>query len=499
MAGLKPLHFAAPHIATPPVSRAALAWTIAVVEVVLMLQAIALWMSWGVRFAAEFAIPGLIALALVGALILSRKPNRFGWYLVLMPVPGLIAYLCSEYSDLVTIAHVPLPAEPFVTWVGNWIWTPSLGVGISMLALRFPDGHVLPGWRVVDVVAIAGTSILTAAVAWITAVGGSPTTVTPVQALMLVVGLGIIALGAVGALASMLVRYRHGGRELRLQMKWMLLAMIVLTVALVFAAVLEATYAASFGIALVPFFIALICVPIAIGVAILRYRLFDIDLIISRTLVYVMITGILGGLYIGMIELMQQVSILYTGQRSETAIVLTAFVVAGAFRPVEKWTDHVVERRFRRGDVAARLQAASASAESMVRVIDPDGFAQWLLDEAVTAFEADGGVLYLYGYHRSHPFHSHGRIHGDTVLEIAVHHGGHDLGRLVLGPRRGGVDYSHRDVEALKRSGAALGAALSLASDLGHIARTPVTAAAASDGGERAPTTAVPAVASEPG
>ena len=489
----------APHLTVPSVSRAAVAWTIGLAEAVLLMQAGGYWL-WSNRwFTAEFAIPSSIALALVGALIASKQPrNRFGWLLLLMPAPGLIAFLCNQYTDLVAIQHVGLPKVPYVTWVGNWIWTPSFGIGISMLTVRFPDGRVPPRWHFVDWLAAAGTLFLTVVIAWIT-FPGTPMHVTPLQTGLIGLALGVIALGAVAAVASLLWRYRHGDRELRLQIKWMLLATIVLSASLVVAVVLVATFSAPIDWVFGPFYAALISVPIAIGVAILRHRLFDIDLIISRTLVYVMITGILGGLYIGMIELMQQVSILYTGQRSETAIVLTAFVVAGAFRPVEKWTDHMVERRFRRGDVAARLQAASASAESMVRVIDPDGFAQWLLDEAVTAFEADGGVLYLYGYHRSHPFHSHGRIHSDSVLEVAVHHGGHDLGRLVLGPRRGGVDYSHRDVEALKRSGAALGAALSLASDLGHIARTPVRAAAASDGGERAPTTGVPVAASEPG
>ena len=495
MAGLT-----APRLQAPSISRASVAWTIAIAEALLLAQAGGYWL-WSNRwFTAEFAIPGSIAFALVGALIASRQPaNRFGWLLLLMPLPGLIAFLCNEYSELVIFQHLSLPAEPYVAWVGNWIWTPSFGIGISMLTVRFPDGEVPPGWRFVDWIAFGGTAILAAAFAWIT-FPGSPAGLTAIQTSAIYLGLVVIALGAVAALASLAWRYRHGDRDLRLQMKWMLLATIVLTVSLVFAAVLEVAFSARFDWVLGPFYAALICVPIAIGVAILRHRLFDIDLIISRTLVYVIVTGILGGLYIGMIELMQQVSILYTGQRSETAIVLTAFVVAGAFRPVEKWTDGVVERRFRRGDVAARLQSVSSAAESVVRVIDPHGFAQWLVNESVASFEADGGVIYIYSHHRSRPFHSRGTIRSGAALEIPVSHEARELGRLVLGPRRGGIDYSHRDVEALKRSGVALGSALALASDLGHIAQSAaVIEVVSSDGDGGVPATGSPAVASERG
>lgn len=458
-------------------------WAIALTEVALLSQATAFWLSSNRWFASEFAIPGSMALALVGALIASRLPsNRFGWLLLFMPVPGLIAFLCTEYTDLIDFSHWPLPLEPVVMWVSNWAWTPSFGIGIAMLTVRFPDGRVPPGWRIVDVLAVTGTVILAAAIAWATFPGTSMQ-ITALQTAAVVVGLAIITMGAVAGVWSLFWRYRHGDADLRLQIKWMLLASILLTIALVFAAVLEATFSAHLDFALAPFYAAMMFVPVAIGVAILRYRLFDIDVIISRTLVYVIVTAFLGGLYIGVIELMQQVSILYTGQRSETAVVLTAFVVAGAFTPVQKWADNVVERRFQRGDAAARLHSVSAGAESMVRVIDPHGFAHWLIDESVAAFEADGGAVYLDDFHPSNPFHTRGRIGDGSALEIPIQHQDHEFGRLVLGRRRGGMDYSHRDVDALKRSGLALGAALALATDLGHFpAQEPQIKSAASNG-----------------
>lgn len=474
---------------TGRLSHRAVAWTVAIGQVLLLAQASAFWAWSGQVFAAEFAIPSSAALALVGALVASKRPdNHLGWFLLLLPVPGLIAFLGTEYFEVAQIYHVGLPAASAVNWMSNWVWTPSVGLA-SMLIVRFPDGRVPPRWRLVDLTAVAGTVVLGGAFAWMP-FSGAGNRVTAATAL---VGLGLvmIALGAAGGLGSLVWRYRHGDRELRLQMKWMLLATIALTAALVFAAVLALAFAASHDWALAPFFAALGLVPIAIGVAILKHRLFDIDLIISRTLVYVTMTGALGGLYIAMIELMQQLSILYTGQRSETAIVVTAFVVAGAFTPIQKWAETIVERRFRRGDVAARLLSVSASAESVVRVIDPHRFARWLVDESVVAFEAEGGALYLYRHHRTNPFHSRGTLESGAPLEIRIHHGDEELGRLVLGRRRGGIDYSRRDVDALNRSGAALGTALALASDLGHLAQSGIKATVSDGVGEVVPVTRV--------
>ena len=480
-------------------TRRVFAWTIAIAQVLLLAQAIAFW-SWSDRwFVAEFAIPGSAAFALVGALVASQKvANRVGWFLMLLPAPGLIAFLATEYVDMAAVFRVSLPGESFVNWMSAWVWTPSVGMALAMLTVRFPDGRVPPGWRFVDPIAVAGTVVFGGAIAWI-ALNGDAAQPTPAQTAMTGVGLAITALGALGGLAALAWRFRHGDRDLRLQMKWMLFATIVVTAALVFAAVLGISFGSGLAWGLAPFFAALICVPAAIGVAILRYRLFDIDLIISRTLVYVIVTGALGGLYIGVIELMQQLSILYTGQRSETAIVLTVFLVAGAFTPVQKWAESIVERRFRRGDVAARLQSVSAGAESVVRVIDPHRFAQWLVDESVGAFEAEGGALYLYRHHRSDPFHSRGTIEGDAAVEIRIHCGDEELGRLLLGRRRGGVDYSRRDLDALRRSGAALGAALAVANDLGHLAGGGIRAVASNGAGAAVPAMNAPIAVSRRG
>jgi len=448
-------------------TRRVIAWSVAVAQVVILIECVAFYAWSGDWFAAELAIVGLIAFALVGALIVSQPAHfRFGWFLLLAPLPAVVSFVASEYVDLIQIHHVALPLEGGVWWFGNWVWIPSFGMAIGMLTVRFPDGRVPRGWRLVDWLCITGTALFAAGIASIAFPGN--TQAPPITVATVYAGLALIAAGVVGALASLVARYRRGDRDMRLQLKWILLATGVVTIAFVYAAVVAIAVKVDLNLALAPAYVSLVCIPVSIGIAILRHRLFDIDWIISRTLVYVIVTGILGGLFIGIIELTQQLSILYTGERSEIAIVVTAFVVAGAFTPVQKWVDATMERRFRGGDVAGRLHHVSSTAESVVRVIDPHRFAHWLVEESVAAFEAEGGLIYL-GDHGSGPFHAKGSLKGGTAVDVSVQHDGRDMGRLLLGRRRGGIDYSHRDLEALKRSAAALGGALVLASDLGHL------------------------------
>jgi hypothetical protein len=464
-------------ISRPILSRPALAWTLAAVQLVLMAQAFVFFALSGVWFGSEFAMIGSAGAVLVGALVVSRHANnRIGWISLLLPVPGILSWVLDEYALLSRIHHVYVPFADLAFWTADWIWCPSLGVALSVLILRFPNGDVPHGWRFVEWIAAGGMVLFAGSLALLRTPSPVPLIAsmgpnqTVAHELLFAAGFGLITISAVGAAASLVVRYRRGDRQLRQQTKWIVLVFIVVTIALLYAVVVAFGFSnPRSDLALAPTYIAFDFLPVAIGVAILRYGLFDIDLIISRTLMYVTLTAILGGLYVAVIELVQRLFVLYTGERSDTAIVITAFVVAGAFTPIQKWLERLMERRFEGRDVAARLHSVSSSAESVVRVIDPHRFARWLVDESVTRFDAEGGVLYLHEHDPSYPFHRSGHLTGEPQVEIAVRHADHDLGRLLLGRRRGGVEYSHRDLEALKRTAAALGEALLVAADFGHV------------------------------
>lgn len=463
------------------VSRPALVWILAVFQIVAYAQAVAFFAWSGIWSASEIAVPGMMAFAAVGALIASRRVhNHLGWLLLLAPLPVTLNVMIDEYAVLSVERGLSLPLAGIALWVVNWGWTPIVG-SFPIILARFPDGTLPHRWRFIDWLAAAGTILLAIGLGIIGAGPGNNAFIAPMVpsggGVAMLGGSAVLAVAMVGSAAVLLQRYRHGDQKLRSQLKWILLAAIVVSLASLYMAVVEVAFRTPFGEAMLPSTAVLVVIPVAIGVAVLRHQLFDIDLIVNRTLVYVSLTAILGGLYIGVIELVQRLFIVYTGETSDTAIVITAFVVAAAFTPIEKWIANVVERRFGGRDVATRVESIGASMQAVVRVIDPVSVAQWLLDELVDAFEADGGILYLRTGDGSEQFHSSRRLAGTPAVEVAISHDGRDLGRVQLGRRRGGVEYSHRDIKALTSAAASLGEAIAVAAKLGHLvaAAAPLT------------------------
>lgn len=461
------------------VSTATLAWTLAVITIVLVVLILA-WLLWSGGLQSDYLVYlSVITNAVVGALILSRHPrNGVGWLLLVFSLVTGIAILPFAYGYGVLASHSSLPFAPIALWISTWVWIPPFGMGFAMIVLRFPDGSVQHGWRFVDWLAVMGTVSFMIAVALTPGrlyssypVDNPFGLVSAQNQLAALYGTGIALIGgaALTAVASLLSRYRRADHERRVQLKWVVLACVIVMVTLVYTAVAVITLHVDFAAAHTPFVIALNLVPLSIGVAILRHRLFDIDFIINRTIVYALLTAILGGLYVGGFDLIQRLFVAYTGQRSETAIVITAFVVAAAFTPVQKWSEKVVERRLGGRDPADRVEAFTSSIEAVVRVIDPHLAARRLVEECVGAFEAVGGTLYLDSYGHTRPFHTHGNVDGEVAVEVAVRHAERSLGRLLLGHRRGGAAYSERDREALQKSANVLGEALCVGAAFGHV------------------------------
>ena len=146
------------------------------------------------------------------------------------------------------------------------------------------------------------------------------------------------------------------------------------------------------------FILALCGLPIAAGVAILRYHLFDIDLIINRTLVYVTLTAILAGIYTASVTLMQRRFIAVTGERSDAVFVLTTLVVVVVFTPVKNALQSIVDRRFKEvRDPTAPLAAFVARLQDGLWRLDPDLVVKRLLAVSVDSLAASGGVVALDG------------------------------------------------------------------------------------------------------
>jgi hypothetical protein len=428
-------------------------------------------------------IPTFVVTGLLGALVASRAPtNPVGW---LMGAASLAANLFFVPVDYGYTAKAGL-----ALWVGAWAWIPVLALFLPALTVRFPDGRVPPRWWAVDWLAVAGAAAASLGVAlsppdvlvrfWLlprsalapaTTLVNNPTlgyVPSGLAALLTVGGLVLMALAYLGASASVVDRFRSAQGDERLQLKWftyacgLIAATVVLGVAVDFSG---QPIADAGGVVYHVLFAAL---PLGIAVAILRYRLYDIDLLINRTVVYLSLTAILGALYAAAVTFLNRLFVSISGQKSDSAYVLTAFLVVVAFSPIKDWLQRRVDRRLGGAHASAALDRFSADVDAVVSVMDVDRIACRLVDQAVIAFDARGAALYLESTDGATPFYSRGNANGDAAVEVQLRHEGRNLGRLVMGTRRGDLAYSNRDRDALQRSADSVGAAVALAVHFGH-------------------------------
>jgi hypothetical protein len=288
---------------------------------------------------------------IAGALIVSRIPrNVVGWLLV---VAGLAMSLVSLAGAYGLAGADDATGAQFAAWLASWIFVPALALSGVLLLLLFPTGTP-PGrrWRFV-VVAVAVLGVATA-IGYAfrpgeLAIGGSiqnPFGFKPAGgALSFLARLGdvLFPLAVLAALVSMIVRYQGAGSEERQQLKWFAYAAAVMLVGLAVASLPLPP------LALVGWVVAaagLAALPVMVAIAVFKYRLYDIDLIISETLIYIGLVAILGGLFTGSIAFFQRVFVALTGDTSDAAIVITALIIAGVLTPIRKALEGAIERRF---------------------------------------------------------------------------------------------------------------------------------------------------------
>lgn len=218
-------------------------------------------------------------------------------------------------------------------------------------------------------------------------------------------------------------------------------------------------------------YLAVLMTPLAIGISIFRYRLWGIDVLINRTLVYVPLTAILAGVYSASIALFQKVFLALTGDKSDAAIVITTLILATLFTPVKNGLQTFVDKRFKETpDPAKVLKAFNDLVQTDIAVVDPERAVSRLLAEATRAFEAESGAVYLGVGEAATLIHSTGQWTGDAVLTIPLESGGTTLGRIALGPRPHEMEYSLQDRANLQASADLVaGAIMQSAAEFDHM------------------------------
>jgi hypothetical protein len=305
---------------------------------------------------ANFAIVG-VSSAVVGGVVASRRvTNPVGWLFLGGALSATVRGLAGQYAVYGIVTNpgaLPLPYA--MAWLSNTLVMIGPVISFVLIPLYFPDGRpVSRRWSLVTWLALASLPVITVFYALNPgeAVDGSgiqnPLGIEALRRFMeafdpivLVWYIGLI----LAAAASLVVRFRRSAGEERQQLKWFTYAAAFIPIWFLVNSPIEAAVPNLFAV-MDSLFIA--AVPIAAGIAILRYRLYDIDLIINRTLVYGALTLLLALIYFGGIVLVQATLRTLTGQESSLAVVASTLVIAALFNPLRHRIQSFIDRRFYR-------------------------------------------------------------------------------------------------------------------------------------------------------
>jgi hypothetical protein len=195
-------------------------------------------------------------------------------------------------------------------------------------------------------------------------------------------------------------------------------------------------------------------IPLSFAIAILRYKLWEIDILINRTLVYIPLTAILTGLYSASITLFQKIFIATTGEKSDAALVMTTFVLVSTFTPIKSGLQTVVDKRFKEcNDPLKEINALDEQVRTVVEVLDARLISRRLLQTSIRAFHASGGAVYLQQDRHMRLAHAtQGWKDEDQRVSILMEWNGRQLGQLILGGREDGHEYSDQEREVLQQA-----------------------------------------------
>jgi hypothetical protein len=313
----------------------------------------------------------------VGALVVSRqRENAVGWIFFVVGVLQALNLFGSAYSHFAVVTHPgSLPGGYVIAWLTEWNWAPSLALLSTFLLLLFPDGRLLSHrWRWVawPTGAVIGVLVTVAAVAlWPErrdiALGlqvNEPDVPAWLAALLATAAVALL-LGVLASVASLVLRFRRSRGVERQQLKWFTFAgaFAALAVLALFLPTADSAWTS------VLFFVAGLSVPVAAGIAMLRYRLYDIDVVVNRTLVYGSVTALLAGSYLGLV-LFLQVAFRPVTEENSLAVALSTLAVAALFRPARTWIQGLVDRRFyrRKYDAQRTLEGFAARLREEVEL-----------------------------------------------------------------------------------------------------------------------------------
>jgi hypothetical protein len=392
----------------------------------------------------------------VGALIIQRRPStRVAWLMILIGLGLGFGLLTFGYGTIGMPPGQPLPLALELLVLSQLFFVPTLGCGAAVLLLLFPTDRLIDArWAVVMVVAAIGAFLYE--VGTIFAPGelereafpglqnplGAPAGWAPLLDFLAGAGNALVTLSIVLGALSVIVRYRRADLVEAAQIRWLALVAGFASVSFAISALRVSVWGdVAFGIGLV----LLACMPIAIGIAITRYHLYDIDRLINRALVYASLTAILAGIFTAAIGFAQRLFVAVTGEASDAAIVLTTLVVATLYAPLRKQLEAIVDRRFKYEQ--HRFGAYRDEVDKLLSILEPGRAAERLAAESVRELAATGGAVVDA---QDQPTATAGEWPVPPVVRLPIPGGSRGFDAILIGPCMDGRPHDPRSIIELQ-------------------------------------------------
>lgn len=407
------------------------------------------------------------AVAIAGLVIIRQPRNKVGWFILGHVCCFLLGEFSRQYS-IYALQTYPgsLPINPIILWIPYWIWMPGLACWFIFLPLYFPNGELLsPRWRWAAVYCCGLVLFSTVMMMFRVSDDEMPGIFNPFgnEAIS---SLGISSYQyfqiywlscAVVAIASLIVRYIRTNIEVRKQILWVIYTILIVVFFIAFDVFISEPDSVITEIQL---FLSLQCIWIAIGISVLKYRLYDIDIILNRTVVYGALTAIIVGLYILIVGYLG--ALFQTSGNLFISLVATG-VVTVIFQPLRVYLQNQVNRLFY-GDRAEPYTVLTQLSKRLQGALLPEAVPRHIVETVALALRSPYTALVLEGEEHASPAAEYRRSDLQTVpsnLEsFALSYQGDLIGHLWVAPNPEEGAFSSADqrllLDMLRHAGLAL-------------------------------------------
>ena len=456
-----------------------LGWVLSALAVVLLVAGFVFaYLGPGAGFPVDAGVAPVVSMALafpvVGALIISGRPRHLmGWLFCGVGLAGALTLASWGYAEYGLVSQPgAVPGAVAVAWVSAWIWVCGFVPLVTFGVLLFPDGH-LPSRRWRPLAWCGALAVVLPVLAGMFRPGElanhpaqNPLGISGAGSLLETlssIGVVCVVVGALGALASLVVRWRRGDQQERRQLKWFLVS-VALVLAVVFSPINEGSPQLSVPLS----FLTTALLAFSVGVAILRYRLYDIDVVVNRSLLY-------GGLTVCVVTVSAAIVGLLGLLIPDAALLslLGTAVAVALVLPLRDRAQRLVNR-LTYGDRGDPYAAVSRLAQRLELAAVPDAVVGTVVDAVMQALrlpyvavqvERDGVVM-AHAEAGTRPADLE-----DRAVRLELTHQGEHVGTLVVTPRPGEHRMDPRDrmlLEELARQAGVAAHAVRLAGDLQH-------------------------------